>query len=103
MTTYTAAIATASDCVLNGYCDVTVLTNEIAGYREDSNGNEVPVHEASGPMVMNPVDTDVTCDDDDKLTKAQDAAETILNANGWTITGTWEIADNAMYAAVERI
>ena len=50
--TYTAAIATASDCVAGDYADVAVLESEIVSYTEDAEGNETPEYAASGPVCM---------------------------------------------------
>jgi hypothetical protein len=102
MTTYTAAIATASDVVAGDYCDVTVAENEIVTHKETEDGTETPVYGMSDTIVMPSIDTDVRTDDEDSLAKAELAAADILESNGWTVTGTWEVAANALYAPVER-
>ncbi|MFV5994921.1 hypothetical protein ACNPQM_21295 [Streptomyces sp. NPDC056231] len=56
----------------------------------------------SDRLVLEPVGTTVSTDDDDKLTKAQSAAEDILANNGWELVDKWKIVDNAMYATVEQ-
>lgn len=99
-TTYTAAIATASDCVAGDYCDVTVAEDTIT-YYADANGD----HEerTMGTDVVFAAEINVRTDDEDKLAKVKAAAEDILRANGWVRTGSWTITDNALYATVERL
>jgi hypothetical protein len=100
--TFTAAIGTASDVVTGDYCDVTVIENAIVNYRTDGDGNEVPEYGLTDKIALGSVDTDVRTDADDSLTSAPDAADKILTANGWTRTGDWTTASNALYAPVER-
>jgi len=101
--TYTAAIATASDVVTGDFCDVCVIENEIDGWREDEYSNDVkPVYGMTSRTPMEPVETNIRVDDEDKLSKAADAADEILRANGWNRTDDWSFGDNAMYATVER-
>lgn len=102
MTTFTAAIATASDIVEYAFCDVAVAEDDIITYKVDGDGNETPVYGMSNRIALEPVVLPVRVDDDDKLTKATHAADEILAVHGWSVTGDWEIVDNAMYAAVER-
>jgi hypothetical protein len=101
MTTYTAAIGTASDVVAGDFCDVIVVENMIVGFRYPGDV-EVPEFGLSNTIALGEVDLDVRTDADDKLTTAPAAADKILTASGWTRTGDWETARNALYAPVER-
>ncbi|GAA2626400.1 hypothetical protein GCM10010411_74150 [Actinomadura fulvescens] len=101
-TTYTAAIATASDVVAGEYCDVLVAENDVVGYRDGEGGQEVPVLGMSDRVVMEAVETTVRTTDDDKLGLIEQEAEQILAAHGWQVVGPWELSDNAAYAAVQR-
>lgn len=87
MTTYIAAVGTASDVVAGDYTDVAVGT-------ADENGN------MTSTLVLDPVETTARTDAD--MEEIQDAADATLEAHGWTRVGAWDIADNALYATVER-
>jgi antitoxin (DNA-binding transcriptional repressor) of toxin-antitoxin stability system len=100
-TTYTAAIASHSSVVIGDFCDVSVAENVIATYREDEDGNEIPVYEMGSNVVLDPQKTTVRTDEDE-FARLESEAEAILTENGWRITGPWEVADTAMYAPVER-
>jgi len=89
MTTFTAAITTASDCVLGDFCDVSVAENEIITYKLHEDGTETPVYGMSGKVVMDAVETTVRTDASDKLGQIEADAERILAANGWKIVGSW--------------
>lgn len=102
MTTFTAAIGTASDVVLGDFCDVTVAEDDVISYRFDEDGNEIPLYGMSDRIVMEPIETDVRVDDDESLQKVEAAAREVLEDNGWKVTGTWESGGNALYASVER-
>lgn len=101
--TYTAAITTAASDVTGDFCDVTVIENVIHGYTTDGEGNEVPDYGLSDTLAMRATELPIRTDDDDVLGKVEDAAEAVLTANGWRITGEWDVADNALYASAERI
>jgi hypothetical protein len=102
MTTYTAAIGTASNVVFGDHCDVQVAENDIT-YHLGPNDEEVPEHTMSDRLVLDAIDTDIRTDDEDKLSKVGDAADEILAKHGWSRVEGWAIADNALYAQVERI
>lgn len=87
--TYTAAIGTTSDVVFGDYCDVMVT-------------KDLPDGTFGTEEVMESTETDVLVDDPEALHLVEDAADRVLEANGWKRTGGWEIADNALYASVER-
>lgn len=93
MTTYTAAISTASDVVAGDNCDVCVAENILTGDDEEVMGDTI---------VLDAIETTVSTDNPDKLTLAREEAEQILLESGWVVTGPWTIADNAMYASVEN-
>lgn len=97
---YVAAIATSADVVPNGYCDVAIIERQVIGYNiEDS--EEAPLY-GLGDRVVYHADTGVNVDADDAATRAIAAAEQLLKAAGWEITGDWEYADNAVYAVIAR-
>ncbi|MFJ9558300.1 hypothetical protein ACIRPH_31220 [Nocardiopsis sp. NPDC101807] len=97
---YVAAVATASDVVAGEYTDVTVAEREVIAMDVDDDGNEIPILGMSDRLVMGPIETTAKVGAD--MGDIEAAAEAILEANGWRRTGPWEVADNALYAAVER-
>lgn len=99
---YIAAIATADDTVQGEYTDVTVAEAEVHTYRTDDDGNELPELVMSMNVVTGPVELDVRVDDKYKLARVETSADAKLSELGWTRTGDWKIADNALYATVER-
>ena len=99
--TYTAAIGTASDVVAGDFCDVMVAENDIVGYREDEDGNEIPEYEMGSNVVMPAQETTVRTDEADPWGRLEAEAVAILAANGWRVVGPWELGDNAAYATVE--
>lgn len=100
-TTYTAALATASDVVFGDFCDVSVVENEVTSYRQGSDGYDIPVYGMTSVVAMDAVETTVRTDADNYGDAETDADE-ILAANGWVRIGDWEPSDNAYYAPVER-
>lgn len=105
MTTYFAAIGTASDVVPGDFMDLTVTEAVITGYREGENGEEIEMLGFGGPTVLESVDLPVRTDDEDSHMKIEPAAAEALEANGWRLVPgeKWELGDNAAYAQVERI
>jgi hypothetical protein len=102
MTIYVAAIGTAPDVVAGEHCDLTVAEQYVFGYRIDDDGQERPITGMGDELVLEPVELPVRVDDDDKGQKAIAYAETELAEWGFTRVGPWVVADNAMYADVER-
>lgn len=102
MTTYYAAIGTASDVVTGDHCDLTVTEAITLGYREGEDGQEIEELGFGGTTVLDSVDLPIRTDDTAKLGAIEEAAAELLDANGWRVIGGWEIADNAAYARVER-
>jgi hypothetical protein len=100
---YTAAIATASECVAGDFCDVSVAQDEIVGYAENEDGEEYPLYAMGPNVVMAAQEIPVRTDEDDKLGRIEQEAVKVLEANGWRVTGPWGITDNAAYAAAERM
>jgi antitoxin (DNA-binding transcriptional repressor) of toxin-antitoxin stability system len=103
-TTYTASIGLVSSVVAGDYCDLAVNENQIVAAREDDYGNEIPVTEPTGPMVLDTVELgDARTDDPDSEGKAYDAADGMLDDHGWRRVGPWNAASgDAAYAPVER-
>lgn len=95
---YIAAIATARDVVAGDEYDVSVIVAErhtvVVGDEERTD------YELTDRLAMDPVEVGVPLDDD--ADRAIAAAERILAERGWTRVGGWEVADNALYAQVER-
>ncbi|WP_433460675.1 hypothetical protein [Micromonospora sp. CA-248212] len=100
MPNFVAALTNVSDCVVGDYCDVSVITSEVVGYREDSEGNEIPEYGMTGDVAMEAIETNVRTDGDigDALTEA----DAILRNAGWDRVGEWEPSQNAYYADVRR-
>jgi hypothetical protein len=96
---FTAWITTDASAVTTGHCDVIVLTDQITGYREGTNGDEIPEWESTGPEMFSAV-TGVPVDGDHK--DAIDEAETLLNAAGWYRTADWEAVTTGYIATVTR-
>lgn len=88
-TTYTAAIATASDVVAGDFCDVSVIENDVQG-------------NLTNKVILGPQELTVRTDDLDKLEKSQAEAKDLLEAAGYKVVGGWEISSNAAYALVLR-
>lgn len=80
--TYTAEIGTNPAITLSGMCSVTVV--------DDSDVRQG----------MDAVDTTLRVDDDHTREVVIDAAEDVLRAHGWEVTGEWEDGDNSYYATV---
>lgn len=97
---YVAAIATSADVVPNGRCDVAIIERQVIGYNIED-GEETPVY-GLGDRVVYQADTGIPVDADDATTRAIAAAEQLLKAAGWEITGAWEVAADAVYAPVAR-
>jgi prevent-host-death family protein len=103
-TTYTASIGLISSVVTGDFCDLAVNEDQIVAAREDDYGNEIPVTEPTGPMVLDTVELgDARTDDPDSESKAYDAADEMLDDHGWRRVGPWNAAaGDAAYAPVER-
>lgn len=102
MTVFFAAIGTASDVVAGDFCDLTVTEAVVTGYREGEHGEEIEELGFGGATVLDAVELPVRTDDEDSHLKIEQAAADALEANGWRVVGTWELADNAAYAQVEK-
>lgn len=94
---HTAWITTDASAVPNGNVDITVLRDEITGYKGDD--FDIPVYESTGdPVFYAETDTSVR-DDHEGLTGK---AEKALRDAGWTVTGSWDGVDTGYVATVER-
>lgn len=98
---YIAAIGTAGDVVAGSHADLCVAEAEVVGYSRDNEGDETP-ETVMGTVITSPVELDVRVDDEDLLHVVEGLADAKLAELGWNRTGEWEIADNALYAPVER-
>ena len=81
---YTALIGTSADTVTGDYCDVMVK-------------REVGV---GSPELW--TDLPVRVDDDDSLSKVEDAADRVLEAAGWRRVSEWEYETDGLHATVVR-
>lgn len=81
---YTAEITISSAVALGDKCAVTVVAD-----------NDIR-------QGMESTDTPLAIDGDHTREQVIDAAEGILRANGWKVTGDWEDGDNSYYVAVEH-
>jgi hypothetical protein len=82
--TYTAEIAISSAVALGDKCAVTVVADDDVRQGMES------------------TDTTLLIDGDHSREQVIDAAEDVLRANGWKVTGDWEDSDNSYYVTVER-
>jgi hypothetical protein len=80
---YTAEIAISSKVTLGDKCAVTVV-------------NDDDIRQG-----MEATETALLVDGDHTRQQVIDAAEDLLVANGWKVTGDWEDGDNSYYAPVE--
>lgn len=97
---FTAWITTDATCLTSENCDVTVLIDQITGYREGEYGEEVPEWESTGPEVFSAVTTTPANGGDDQ--DAIDQAEDLLRDAGWQITSNWEAVTTGYIATVTR-
>lgn len=81
--TYTAEITISSRTALSDKCAVTVVNDDDIRQGMESTDTTLPI------------DGDYTRD------QVTDAAEDVLTANGWKVTGDWTDGDNSYYATVE--
>lgn len=112
---YTAWMANDSSIVMGDRMDITILEDEIVGYRQEEVGceydmetgeftverEEIPVWESRGPQMFY-AGTEVDARDGD----AQDGireAEALMEKSGWKVVGDWEATDNSYIATVEYI
>lgn len=91
-----------ASCVYGDHCDVCVAEDVVISYRQDEDGNDIEETAMGDLLVLNPIETSVRTDDDDKLAKVEAAADGILAEFGWTRTGAWFTAEDALYAPVTR-
>jgi len=97
---YVATIATAPDTVPGDHIDVSVTEAE-PDWNID-NGNKTYTPMLGSTVVWGPVETDVHVEDPDNLAKAEQAAERLLEKDGWETAEPWEVFDNHLQAAVKR-
>jgi hypothetical protein len=77
-------VVSQASITLNGeYCEISIV--------EDTAGG-------SEPMSATPLSVAIGADDED----AQSAAETALQAAGWTVTGEWEQTDHGYSVKASR-
>lgn len=84
-----ALVGTAGDVVTGEFCDIGVM-----GY-EGEQGRAPFTAEFEGPL-------SIRVDHPDKLGAVIPDAERVLREQGWTVTSDWAVADNHLYADVER-
>lgn len=102
---FTAWITTTADCLVGDFCDVSVLRDEVIGYREDWEGNETPEWSSAGEGPVFTADLAVRHDDrsGDTHGRAIDEAETALRKAGWTVEQReWESVTTGWIATVSR-
>ena len=101
-TTYTAAVSVDSSVVAGDYCDVLVAEATVTGYKEREDGTQIPETILGNNIVLEAVETSVRTDEPDAGEKARDAADEILEREGWQRTGPWAPTDYVLYAPVAR-
>lgn len=80
---YTAEISISSRIALGGKCAVDVISDD-------------------GTEELKPTETTLPVDGDYTREQVTDAAEDILTANGWKVTGDWTDGDDSYYVTVDR-
>ncbi len=95
---FTAWITTDASALPHGNIDITVLADEITGYRGDD--YDIPVYESTGdPLFYAETDIDARDGDHDGLIGK---AEKMLRDAGWCVAESWEGVDTGYVATVER-
>ncbi len=100
---FTAWVTTDRSCLESDYADVQVFADDIT---QDLGHNSHGSHawkiefEMTGDPLMTAV-TDVDVTDPDETKDATEAAEDLLEAAGWRVTGTWEAVGTGYIAEVE--
>lgn len=102
-THFTAWLTTDPTCLDGANSDVTVLADDIAGYKSDSNGFEtdVPVWTSTGDPLTHAVTTVPAKGGDDG--EAMREAADLLEARGWRTAGDWETVPTGYIVTVERV
>ena len=103
MSHYTAFVTTDPTCLDGEYCDVVILTDEVMGWHNSTDGDgkttSKPIWESSGPQMYSAPTTVRTDEDHDDAIKD---AVGILATAGWHIVGQWEAIATGYCATVER-
>lgn len=109
---YTAWITSSRDCLTSDYCDVVVLRDEVSGYREDSNGNEVPEYTSAGEGPVFESVLSSRYDAEDLNAVVFDEADRLLAEAGWRVeypdfptdhpNVTWQPVTTGCLATVTR-
>jgi len=96
---FTAWITTDASALPHGNIDVTVLADEITGYKGEN--DETPVWGSTGdPLFYAETDIDARDGDRDALIHQ---AEKMLRDAGWSVAEPWDGVDTGYVATVERI
>lgn len=94
---FTAWLTTDASAVPNGNADISVLRDEVAGYKGDN--FDIPVYESTGDPIFY-VETDVNVHDDHEGLIGK--AEKALRDAGWTVSGAWDGVDTGYVVTVTR-
>jgi hypothetical protein len=100
-THFTAWLVNDTSALETAACDITILQDEINGYRTDDEGNETTPEWTSTDTQMFHAVTTVDAkegDINDAITEATD----LMSKAGWTTVGDWEAVDIAYVITVER-
>lgn len=95
---FTAWITTDTSALPGENIDLTVLADEISGYR-DENETE-PVWQSTGDPLLH-AETETSASEGDPA-DALRQAETILRESGWSLAGKWNAVDSGFTVTVER-
>lgn len=102
MSHFTVWVTTDPSCLEGPYTDVTVIEDEIFGYRLDDNGDPDhtrPLWESSGEWVFNaPTTIRYNADHDVMLKHALE----VLDTNGWIRDTPWQAVNSGYVATVIR-
>ena len=110
---YTAWLTTSWDCLATDYCDVVVMRDEVCGYRDDENGNEIPEYTCAGGDPVFQAVLSVRYDAEDLNDVIFDEADRLLRDAGWRVEypdfrtdypdTTWQPVTTGCLATVTRI
>ena len=95
---FTAWITTDTSALPHGRIDVSVLADEIAGYKGDQ--FDEPVYQSTGdPLYYAETDVDARDGEREGLIRK---VEAMLRDADWTVSGPWEGVETGFVATVER-
>ncbi len=99
MTHFSAWLTTDLSALAGRNADITVLPDEIAGYRDED--EQVPEWMSTGDPVFH---AETVCDAvEGDIADAMGQAEELLAEAGWRPVGDWSAIDSGMIVTVEKV